>query len=107
MTLIELIRNTMEDLKANDVIVVDFKNTSPLYDAFVICDAQSQRQVNAIADAIEKKVIENGYQIKHQANRNDGTWQVVDAIDVVAHVFTSDERHHYDLDKLYKEFIRE
>ena len=107
MKLLEIIQSTMENMKAQDVTVVDFKNTSPICDYFVICDAQSLRQVKAIADAVEKAVVDAGYEIKHQGNTPDATWVVVDALDVVAHIFTTDERSHYDLDKLYKEFIRE
>lgn len=107
MNLLDLIVETMEDFKANDIAVVDFENTSPLCDAFVICDAQSTRQVKAIADGIEKKLVENGFEIKPQGNSNRDTWFVIDALDVVAHIFTTEERAHYDLDKLYKEFIRE
>lgn len=107
MKLLEIIQSTMENMKAQDIAVVDFKNTSPICDYFVICDAQSLRQVKAIADAVEKAVVDGGYEIKYQGNTPDATWVVVDALDVVAHIFTTDERSHYDLDKLYKEFIRE
>lgn len=107
MNLLNLITETMENMKAQDITVADFKNTSPIADAFVICDAQSVRQVKAIADAVEKAVVDAGFEIKPQANANDSTWVVIDAIDVVAHIFTIEERSHYDLDKLYKEFIRE
>lgn len=107
MNLLDLIKDTMENMKAQNITVADFKNTSPIADAFVICDAQSLRQVKAIAEAVEKAVTDNGFEIKHQTNASDATWVVIDAIDVVAHVFTTDERSHYDLDKLYKEFIRE
>ncbi len=107
MNLQNLIKETMEDMKAHDIVVADFKNTSPIADAFIICDAQSLRQVKAIADAVEKAVVDNGFKVKPQGNTSDATWIVIDAIDVVAHIFTTEERSHYNLDKLYKEFIRE
>lgn len=107
MNLLDLIKETMEDFKANDITVVDFKNTSPLCDAFVICDAQSLTQVKAIAQAVERKVVDAGFDVKPQGNTPESNWLIVDALDVIAHIFTSEERDHYDLDKLYKEFIRE
>ncbi|NLW15546.1 MAG: ribosome silencing factor [Erysipelothrix sp.] len=106
MKLLDLIIDKMEDLKAEDIKVYDFKNTSPICDAFVVCEAQSSRQVKAIADAVEKAVLEAGYKIKQQGKAGEESWVIIDAIDVVAHVFSSEERAHYDIDKLYKEFIR-
>lgn len=107
MKLLDLIVETMGNMKAQDIVVADFKNTSPIADAFVICDAQSLRQVKAISDAVEKAVVDHGFEVKPQGNSADATWIVIDAIDVVAHIFTTEERAHYDLEKLYKEFIRE
>ncbi len=107
MKLIERIQESMDDLKAQNITVVDFKNTSPLYDAFVICDAQSTTQVKAIKTRIENDLAEEGYEIHHQASTPNSEWLIVDALDVVAHIFTTEERKHYDLDKLYQEFIRE
>ena len=54
MSLLELIVSGLEDKKANDITVIDFENRSSLCDAFVVCDAQSLRQVNAIAQDLEK-----------------------------------------------------
>lgn len=107
MKLIDLIKETMDDMKAQNITVVDFENTSPLYDAFVICDAQSATQARAIKTRIENNLSEEGFDIKPQGNTPNSNWLIVDALDVVAHVFTTEERKHYDLDKLYQEFIRE
>lgn len=107
MNLLKLIKDTLEDKKARDITVIDFKNTSPVCDFFVICDAQSTRQMNAIFQDVEKTVVEAGFEVNHQKNTPDSKWLIIDAVDVVVHIFQSDERAHYDLEKLYKEFVRD
>lgn len=106
MTLLDLIVNVMDEKKARDIRVVDFKNTNSLCDAFVICDAPSMRQVQAIAEDVQEAVLKAGYTVKHPVQRNESQWVLIDAGDVVAHVFQTDERAHYDLERLYKEYIR-
>lgn len=107
MELLNLIKVTMEEKKANNVVVVDFKSTSSICDYFIICDAPSMRQVNAISEAIDEAVSKNGYPIKHVDQRNESSWMLLDAYDVVAHVFLTEERKRYDLERLYSEFIDE
>ncbi|AMC93292.1 ribosome-associated protein IOJAP [Erysipelothrix larvae] len=105
MELLELIKKTMEDKKAHDVVVVDFKNTSPICDYFVICDASNARQVNAISEAIDEAVSKQGYAIRRSDSKTDSPWILLDAGDVVAHVFLTEERQRYNLEKLYAEYI--
>ena len=107
MTLLEVIVKTIEDKKGLDVAVVDFKNTSPLTDYFVICDAPSQRQVNAIAEAVEEAIIKAGYKLQFPIKQSDSGWILIDAGDVVAHIFQTEERQHYNLEKLYKDYLHE
>ena len=107
MNLLTLITDTLEDKKAQNITVIDFKNTSPICDYFVICDAQSTRQMNAIFQDVEKAIIEAGFEVNHQTNAPETKWLIIDAVDVVVHIFQSEERSHYDLEKLYKEYVRE
>lgn len=105
MELLELITNALEDKKGNNIKVIDFKNENPLCDYFVIADAQSNVQINALADAVEKAVKEAGLPIKDQERQRNSDWILIDAIDVVVHVFSSDTREHYNLEKLYQDYI--
>jgi len=107
MSLLELIVSGLEDKKANDITVIDFENRSSLCDAFVVCDAQSLRQVNAIAQDLENMIQKAGFEIKPQKNTPESQWVVIDAVDVVVHIFQTEERHRYHLEKLYQEFIRD
>lgn len=103
--LIDIITKTLDDKKANDVIVIDFKNESPLYDAFIVCDAPSMRQVQALSHDVEEAILEAGYKIKVQERQNDAAWVLIDALDVVVHIFLTEERERYNLEKLYQDYI--
>lgn len=106
MSLLSIIISVMEEKKGNDIKVIDFKNTNSLCDAFVICDAPSLRQVQAIAEAISEKLEESGYEIKNPERNPQTGWILIDAKDVVVHVFQTEQRAHYNLEKLYKEYLR-
>lgn len=105
MELLELIKNALEDKKGNDITVIDFKNENPLCDYFVVCDAQSNTQINALADAVEKAVRDAGYPLKEQETHKGSDWVLIDAIDVVVHIFNTETRQHYNLEKLYQDYL--
>lgn len=103
--LLDLITETLDQGKANDIAVVDFDHSHPLCDYFVIADAPSLRQVNALADQILKKAVDAGFEIRHQERADQSPWVLMDFNDVVVHLFITDERAHYNLDKLYQDYI--
>ena len=103
--LIELITNTLDEKKANDIVVIDFKNSNPLVDAFIVCDAPSLRQVQALSTDVEEAIIKAGGKIKIQERQNDASWVLIDAIDVIVHIFITEERERYNFEKLYQDYI--
>ena len=103
--LIDIITKTLDEKKAQDIVVIDFKNESPLCDAFVVCDAPSMRQVQALSHDVEDAILKAGYKIKEQERPNDATWVLIDALDVVVHIFLTEERERYNLEKLYQDYI--
>ena len=86
--------------KANDVVVMDLRKLSPVADFFVICSADSDVQVKAIADAVEDGMEERGVAPWHR-EAGSMNWFVLDYVDVVLHVFHKDTRKYYSLEKLW------
>lgn len=107
MELLQIITETLDAKKANDIVTIDFRNENPLCDYFVVCDAPSQRQVNALADSVEDAIIKAGYKIKDQERQKDASWILIDAIDVVVHIFETETRSKYNLEKLYQDYLNE
>lgn len=99
--LARLAADTADDKKARDVVILDLRGLSVIADYFVICSANSRTQVQAIADAIEEKLGENGLVCKGFEGRDEGRWILIDFGDVVAHVFQDEERSFYGLERLW------
>ncbi|MCP9311876.1 ribosome silencing factor [Liquorilactobacillus satsumensis] len=100
----EILKNVVEaadNKKAEEIVALDVHELSYLADYFVIMQADSTRQVKAIADNIEEAVEEAGIKIKQIEGKNSGNWILIDLYDVVVHVFKTETRQFYNLEKLW------
>ena len=94
------------DRKAEDVRVLDVRGLASYTDFLVLLSATSDRQANAIADAVDEALSTNGYRPIGVEGVGAGNWILVDAGDVVVHVFHQDARRFYDLDGLWADAKR-
>lgn len=97
----QAIAKIADDKKAKDIVVLDLKKLSAFTDYFVICSGTSDRQVKTIAGAIEMEMKKKDVRPLGMEGYETGHWVLVDYGDVVAHVFYDDERHYYQLEKLW------
>ena len=93
--------SAMEDRKALDVVILDLRASGAFTDYFVVGSGQSTRQVQAIVDAIEKRLRSIGMRPTHVEGYAHAHWVLMDCFDVIVHVFTSDTRDLYDLERLW------
>ncbi len=84
--------------KASDVIVMDLRKLTSMADFFVVCSADSDIQVKAIADAVEDGLQEDAPWHREASSPN---WVLLDYVDVVLHVFHKNTRSFYNLEKLW------
>ena len=84
-----------------DVVVIDLKGKSAFADYMVIASGRSNRQVVAIADHLAEKLKQNGYGHAPVEGKQGGDWVLVDAGDVVVHVFRPEPRAFYALEKMW------
>jgi ribosome-associated protein len=87
--------------KANDILVLDVGPLSSIADRFLICSGASDRQVQAIADAIREALSEQGEKPLAVEGYNQGTWILIDCADLILHVFDDKTREFYDLEHLW------
>lgn len=98
-----LIVKGMQEKKATDIVVMDLRKVkNAVADFFVLCSGNSDKQLDSIADSIDKEVSkalnENPW---HVEGKNNKEWMLLDYSNVVAHVFRKDRRSFYDLEKLW------
>ena len=101
--LIRLIIDGIEDVKGNQVSLLDLRKfENRISDFFIICDGSSNTQVNAIINSVTKKV-SKGLKNKPWGieGTNNAEWVLLDYVDVVVHVFQKDKRDFYDLEGLW------
>lgn len=87
--------------KGYDVVLIDLRNLATFADYFVICSADSDVQVKAIADDVDKSLREEGIKCWHREGYQALNWVLLDYVDVVIHIFKKDARFYYNLEKLW------
>jgi ribosome-associated protein len=89
------------DKKASDIVVLDLRNTPAFTDFFVLCSGQNQRQVKAIADAIEETLRAAKVRPAHVEGYDRGEWILMDFFTFIVHVFNPQTRAFYSLERLW------
>ena len=102
-TLADLVVRGMQDKKASDIVVLNLKELkNAVADYFIICSANSDTQLEAIARSVEEEIEkvtgESPWQTEGRTNRE---WVLLDYVDVVVHVFLRDRRKFYALEELW------
>ena len=102
-TLADIVVRGMREKKASDIVVLNLKELkNAVADYFIICSANSDTQIDAVArsveDEVEKLTGEYPWQTEGRTNRE---WVLLDYVDVVVHVFLRDRRRFYALEELW------
>lgn len=87
--------------KGYDVKILDLRELTTFADYFVICSADSDVQVKAIADEVDNELRKIGIKPNHSEGYNALQWILIDYFDVIVHVFHKDAREYYNLEKLW------
>jgi ribosome-associated protein len=93
--------------KAESVVILDVSEQLVITDHFLICSANSDRQVRTIADEIEKRLREAA-SVKpyRREGETEAMWVLLDYVDFVVHVFQHEARDYYDLERLWSDAPR-
>jgi ribosome-associated protein len=95
------------DKQADDVVILDVHELIVITDFFVICSASTHRQVKTVIENVEERLRDRlGVRPVRREGEADAGWWLLDYIDVVVHVFGTDERSYYDLERLWRDAPR-
>jgi ribosome-associated protein len=95
------ILKSLDDDKAEDVVTIELEGRSSLADALVIATGRSTRHVSSMAEHLARRLKEEGYGTRPMNGAAQGDWVLVDAGDVIVHLFRSEVRDYYDLEGMW------
>ncbi len=99
--LVEIVKETVVAKQGQDVVVIDLEHTNPFSDYFVIATALNAKHAEGLAKAVIDEVLASGYEFRCKEVDEKSSWVLVDFNGVILHVFTSDARAMYKLEKLW------
>ena len=98
-----LVISALEDIKAHDIVAIDVRRLTSMFDWIVVASADSARQTKALARHVRDTLKENGAHIIGTEGEESGDWVLVDAGDIVTHVMQPAVREYYNLEELFGE----
>ena len=93
--------NILDDNKATDINLIDISKTSNVADYFIVATGASRVQVRALMEELEHELEKDGIFVLRRDGVGDGRWVVLDYGVIVVHIFTSDLREYYHVEKLW------
>lgn len=98
--LLELIEKTLDDNKAQDIVTIDLKGKTSIANFMVIASGTSNRHVASLADKLKTELKNNGYPNSSEGEEK-ANWVLIDAFDVIVHIFCPEVREFYNLEKMW------
>ena len=99
------IEKILDDNKAQNIICIDLKNKSYIADYMVIASGTSSRHLQALSEILVAQLKKLGIENCRIEGKNSSDWKLVDAHDVIVHIFHPEKRDFYDLEKMWSEEI--
>ena len=99
--IIEVIRAALEDVKAQDIQVLDVRDKQSITDYMVIATGTSNRQINAMLDKVREEVKKQGLKPLGEEGKGDSDWVLLDLDIAIVHMMTASARQFYDLERLW------
>ena len=99
--MVQIAYNALDEKKGEDIKIIDISGVSVIADYFVIANGNNISQVQALVDNVEEKMFEAGFEVKLIEGNKSSTWVLMDFGDVVIHVFDSEDRLFYDLERIW------
>ncbi|AXE54441.1 ribosome silencing factor [Aurantimicrobium sp. MWH-Uga1] len=103
LRLLAIAASAADDKGGEDLVALDISEPLPLVDIFLLVTGRNERNVIAISNEIEDKMIEAGVKTIRREGRAEGRWILLDFGDLVVHVFHEEERMYYGLERLWKD----
>jgi ribosome-associated protein len=92
-----------EGKQAHDIVLLDLRDLTIVADYFVICTAESERQIRAVVNALDEELTKVGAKNPRIEGSPETGWVLLDFSDVIIHVFSPEQRQFYRLERLWRQ----
>ena len=99
--ILEIVKKTLEDNKADDVVVMDLKGKTSLASYMVVASGTSQRHVASLAEKVQLALKAAGFSSTTEGEEK-ADWILIDAFDVIIHIFKPEVREFYSIEKMWQ-----
>ena len=97
----KVIEETLNQNKAKNIIAINLKGKSSIADYMIIASGSSSRHIQSLAEILIKKLGEKGLRKCKIEGKASKDWKLIDAIDIIVHIFHPEKRKFYDLEKMW------
>ena len=101
----EIVINTLDLNKAQDIVTIDLKDKSSMADYMIIASGTSSRHIQSLSEQVLEKLKDNGVKDSKIEGKDSTEWKLVDGIDLIVHIFHPEKRKFYELEKIWSELI--
>ena len=101
----DIIINTLDINKAQDIVSINLKDKSSMADYMIIASGTSSRHIQSLSEQVLEKLKNNGIKDSQIEGKDSSEWKLVDGIDLIVHIFHPEKRRFYELEKMWSELI--
>ena len=99
--ILDIAVKSLDDGKAEDIVVMDLQGKTSIANYMIIASGTSQRHVAALAEQVQMKLKAAGYKTESEGGEKKADWVLIDAFDVIIHIFKPEVREFYNLEKMW------
>ena len=99
------IENLLSDNKAVEIRSINLKDKTSIADFMIVASGNSSRHIQALSEMVLIELKKKGIDNCHLEGRESSDWKLIDAIDIIIHIFHPEKRKFYDLEKMWSELI--
>ena len=99
------IENILNDNKAMEVKSVNLKDKTSIADFMIIASGNSTRHIQALSEILISELKKKGINNCHLEGRNSNDWKLIDAMDIIVHIFHPEKRKFYNLERMWSELV--
>ena len=101
----KIVEKTLNQNKARNIVSINLKGKTTIADYMVIASGTSSKHIQSLSEILLKELQNNGLSKCKIEGRTSGDWKLIDAIDIIIHIFHPEKRKFYDLEKMWSETI--